>query len=295
MIMMKRMASVLLLGVSTMVNAEITQLNLISKDGTKLNALLSVPNNQEIKAAILVVHGLQSHAEWHRVGMESWSKKGIASIVFDRRGSGKSEGKRGHFNSAADLQEDAEAAFNQLKQAVSTNVPLYVFGNSFGFMVSVPFVKNHASEISGLILSSPATASTKESDYSLKEKVKILLGAPNAKHSVAFSNEFITSNEKGLEYIANDDLVVNMFTSRFLRNALLMRSAANKNFAKLPVKSLVILAKNDRIVDGVKAKINLAKTAVGSSTLVEIDGDHDLTLSGHGNEVNSVLYKFLGL
>lgn len=277
-----------------MVNASTSRLQLISRDGTKLNALLTAPDNkQEIKAAILVVHGLQSSAEWHRSTMEAWAKKGIASIVFDRRGSGASEGERGHFDRASDLQDDTSAAFERLKLAVSSQTPLYVFGNSFGFMVSVPFAQSHASEIKGLMLSVPASASTKESDYTLKEKAKIIVNFPHAKHNVAFGSEFITDNPKGQEFIKNDPYFLSQFTTSFLVNALFMRAKANKIFATLPVPALAIFANQDRIVDTNTAAKNLAKTAVGPTTQVFIDGDHDLVLDEKGDQVAEAVYAWI--
>lgn len=266
-------------------------MKLHSKDGTQINALLVTP--KKIKAAILVIHGLQSHVEWHRSAMEEWAKSDILSLAFDRRGSGLSEGERGHFNSVDELLEDTTAAYEELKRSLPPSTPIYIFGNSFGFFLSVPFTKRFENEIKGLILSAPASTSTKESDYSLKEKAKILISRPHARYKVAFSTDFITTNPKGLEYIRNDPYFLKEFTASFLRSTLLMRTLANYNFKKLNVPALVIFASKDRIVDNKKAMKKLSSTAAASSKIVLIEGDHDLTLSGQGSKVNETILEWI--
>lgn len=291
---MKVLFSIICLMTLSITSAKTVQLKLTSRDGTMLNGILTTPESHvPVRGSVLVIHGLQSHVEWHRSSMEEWAKHGIMSLAFDRRGSGKSEGMRGHFESKDDLQEDADAAFDYLKTVTPQSVPVYVFANSFGFMVSVPFSKRHANELQGLVLLVPASAGTKESDYTLAEKARILTGCPRSKHSVAYPNEFITSSPEGLLFMKNDKLMVNKFTSSFLRNTLIMRAKANYHFPALPLKALVILARKDRIVDLEETRKNLKRTGTGPSGVVILDGEHDLNLSGLGADVNRAVVNWL--
>lgn len=283
-----------LLLLSPLALGKIQKLELTSKDGTKLNAALATPdNNEPIKGAILIVHGLQSHIAWHKEALESWPKKGLVVVAFDRRGSGESEGLRGHFNNPEELQEDTEAAYRLLKNNISKDTPKFLFGNSFGFTVSTPFAYKHQRELSGLILSSPATGSAKESDYSSLEKLKIFVSLPKKYHNLAFGNEAICSTTEALLWMKNDKLMQNEFTTSFLRNTLFMRAKANKTFSKLEIPTLVFLSKKDRIIDNENALKSLDSTLHGKSEIHMIDGEHDLTLSKKGSEVTDVMEKWI--
>lgn len=282
-----------LLLVSPISMAKIQKMSLISKDGTKINAVLATPDNTPVKGAVLIVHGLQSHILWHQQALESWPKKGIVVVAFDRRGSGESEGLRGHFNNPEELQEDTMAAYQLLKKHISKETPKFLFGNSFGFTVSTPFAYKHQNELSGLILSSPATGSTKESDYSSLEKVKIFISPAKKYHDLAFGHDAICSSDEALLWMKNDKLMQNKFTTSFLRNTLFMRANANKLFSKLKIPTLVFLSKKDRIIDNENALKNLETTIHGKSEIHMIDGEHDLTLSHKGEEVTEIMEKWI--
>lgn len=279
--------------VSPISMAKIQKMSLISKDGTKINAVLATPDNTPVRGAVLIVHGLQSHILWHQQALESWPKKGIVVVAFDRRGSGESEGLRGHFNNPEELQEDTMAAYQLLKKHISKETPKFLFGNSFGFTVSTPFAYKHQNELSGLILSSPATGSTKESDYSSLEKVKIFISPAKKYHDLAFGHDAICSSDEALLWMKNDKLMQNKFTTSFLRNTLFMRANANKLFSKLKIPTLVFLSKKDRIIDNENALKNLETTIHGKSEIHMIDGEHDLTLSHKGEEVTEIMEKWI--
>lgn len=280
------------LSISALAQAKLSRHDVISFDQTKLSVVLAHPK-QEIKAALLIVHGLQSHSGWHEKNMKILSEKGILSIAFDRRGSGLSQGKRGHFDSSEELQKDLKVVFDFLAKQISTETPIYILGNSFGFLPATIFAHNNTNKLAGIILLTPASATTSESDYNLSEKFKILISPGHTKHHISYSNDFITTNEAGLEIIKNDSLFLNHFTSSFLRNTLLMRIKANRLYPSLELNSLVILAKHDRIIDNSKTQANLSNTEMGSAEIIYIDGDHDLGLSGASAEVTEAIISFI--
>ena len=111
---------------------------------------------------ILVTHGIAEHSDCYQQFAEDLGEKGWSVFVWDLRGHGRSEGKRGYVNHFHDLSDDLDAAIKFLKaQEYSKNKPLVLFGHSLGGLITLKSYINHApSGISSLALSSPSLGLT---------------------------------------------------------------------------------------------------------------------------------------
>jgi hypothetical protein len=112
-----------------------TSRHVIPSGKKKLDAVLVRPDSTEARASVLICHGIGETVEhWHAV-QQLLGANGVASLVFDYSGYGRSRG----FFSAARAERDAVAAFHFLKQ-MTAPLPVAVLGLSLGTGIAVRLV-----------------------------------------------------------------------------------------------------------------------------------------------------------
>ncbi len=116
---------------------------------------LYVPK-KEVKAAMVIVHGMQEHQLRYTEFAQDLNEKGIAVFTFDLPGHGRSVapgellgyfGKHGWDN----LVESARAAVAEMRRKYP-DVPLWIFGHSMGSMIVRCLLQEHDQEVDGVIL-----------------------------------------------------------------------------------------------------------------------------------------------
>src|SRR2546430_1629099 len=83
------------------------------------------------KAALILVHGLQSHAQWFAECAETLFARGFAVYALDRRGSGSSPGVRGDIGLYTEWFEEV-ASVIRLARTEFPGVPAHLVGHCFG-------------------------------------------------------------------------------------------------------------------------------------------------------------------
>ena len=126
---------------------------ILSSDGLKLYYINS--NVDDPSAVVCILHGHGEHiGRYHHV-MEHLKAQNIASVGFDFRGHGRSEGKRGHMPSMDQVLSDVEESLKFVRLNY-LDVPMILFGHSFGGCVVLNYVlKKPIIELAGFIVSSP--------------------------------------------------------------------------------------------------------------------------------------------
>jgi acylglycerol lipase len=70
-------------------------------DGVELAYRVFPADDGEPRGTIVYLHGIQSHGAWYVETAAELARRGYSVYLTDRRGSGLSEGPRGHFPSRA--------------------------------------------------------------------------------------------------------------------------------------------------------------------------------------------------
>ena len=110
-----------------------------------------------IKAVMLIVHGMAEHRKRYDEFATSLSEHGIGVLTYDQRGHGESVkdstelGFFGSENGWLNLVEDAADFLKQLKKEY--RVPVILFGHSMGSMVARCVLKRYETLIDAVILS----------------------------------------------------------------------------------------------------------------------------------------------
>jgi pimeloyl-ACP methyl ester carboxylesterase len=104
-----------------------TSRHILQSGKNSLDAVLVQPRSGNAQASVLICHGIGETVElWHRV-QQLLAENGVASLVFDYAGYGRSSG----FFSAGQAEQDAVAAFDFLERQTAP-FPVAVLGLSLG-------------------------------------------------------------------------------------------------------------------------------------------------------------------
>jgi len=98
----------------------------------RIDAVFLTPGAKEVKANLLLCHGIGETVEHWFVAQQLLAASGVASLVFNYSGFGRSTGR---FN-ARQAEQDAIAAFHQLRE-LATPLPISVLGLSLGSGIAV--------------------------------------------------------------------------------------------------------------------------------------------------------------
>lgn len=108
------------------------------------------------RALIFMVHGLGDHIGRYNEFVSHLSCKGYACALYDQRGHGRSEGRRGHFASFDQLISDLGFFIAFSRESLGLNVPMYLMGGSLGGLVCLNYLLTARERFSGILVASAA-------------------------------------------------------------------------------------------------------------------------------------------
>jgi alpha-beta hydrolase superfamily lysophospholipase len=230
------------------------------------------------KASIVFIHGLKSHSGWFLEACEEMAKRSIKVYSFDRRGSGRSTERRGHIADFRDWLKDIRAMTQLARQENEGKSP-HLLGHCFGAKLALAFALSYPQEAKSLTLIAPPQFALK-ADITPFEKLKVLgtmLTGMEWEVEVPAKDEMFTKNPEKNLFIKADDLRLQNMTTTLCRETFKIDRWINKNLSQLTLPILVLLAKEDEIVDTNKIQRVLFKRLNGNQKAMETyDCYHDL-------------------
>ena len=227
----------------------------------------------EIKATLLVVHGMSEHSGRYADFAQFLADKGIAVATYDQLGHGKtvkSASELGFFGEEHPVQsllKDVIVMADSLK-AKHPEVPHFIMGHSMGSFMVRTVMKHHSQDFAGAILMGSADADplTKVMLPINKLLAKVAPKRPNTVFAKAMNKIFnnkldnrisssdfawLSENQASIDAYEADPLAGFNFTNNgYMTLFNLMESALNKNWANTIAKDfpmLFISGKNDPI------------------------------------------------
>lgn len=126
----------------------------LSKEGQTLFYQCWQPTT-EIKAVVLLVHGLAEHSGRYQAFAEFLIDKGYAIAALDLIGHGQSDGGRTCIKTFTD-HRDTVLQFRQLLAKKFSSEKFFILGHSMGGLVATSVLLDYQTEFSGCILSAAA-------------------------------------------------------------------------------------------------------------------------------------------
>ncbi|MBL7067548.1 MAG: alpha/beta hydrolase [Candidatus Marinimicrobia bacterium] len=106
----------------------------------------------DVKAVVLLVHGLGEHSSRYAHVAEFLTSKNIGIETFDLRGHGKSDGARAFVRSFDEYLQDVEIFYSRVLGR-HPDLPLFIYGHSMGATISALYVITRNPDINGVLLS----------------------------------------------------------------------------------------------------------------------------------------------
>ncbi len=253
-----------------MSNAE----QITSSDNTHyLHHTFFEPKNGDVKATLLIVHGMAEHSGRYADFAQFLADNGIAVATYDQLGHGqtiKDSAEMGFFGNEHPVQsllKDVIIMANSLKHRYP-KVPHFIMGHSMGSFIVRTVLKHHAQDFTGAILMGTAdanplvkvllplnsilakTAPKKPNTMFADIMNKILNSKLN--HRISSSQfAWLTEDPAAIEAYEADPLMGFDFTNNgFLALFTLMQSGLHKNWATTIAKDfpmLFVSGENDPI------------------------------------------------
>lgn len=112
------------------------------------------PDDHCPKAVIALIHGLGDHSGRFIHVADFFTRRSLAVVTFDLPGHGKSEGKRGHFESYAAVMQDILSLL-QYTTNKYPGQPVFLYGHSLGGALVLYFGYTQIADLRGLVVTSP--------------------------------------------------------------------------------------------------------------------------------------------
>jgi len=109
----------------------------------------------DVKAVVLIVHGLGEHIGRYAHVAELLVAHGYAVYGIDHLGHGKSTGLRGHVANIQGLVDDLKTYFDTIR-AAQVDKPIFIYGHSMGALIGLAFVLRFQGDVAGFVSSGTA-------------------------------------------------------------------------------------------------------------------------------------------
>jgi len=120
-------------------------------DGTRLFVRSSEPA-AHVRGTILVTHGMGEHAGRYDHVIQRLNVAGLRVVIWDLRGHGRSEGRRGDIPRYEVLVDDLREIWSLARPGPA---PIFLYGHSLGGQITLNFAVRHHPDAAGLIITSP--------------------------------------------------------------------------------------------------------------------------------------------
>ncbi len=236
-------------------------------------------------ATVVLVHGLQSHAQWFAEAADGLVDRGLSVYALERRGSGSSPARSGDIDRYRTWFAEVERLVDFARRE-HPGVPVHLVGHCFGANVALGAALERPGSVASLIMLTPGLHITP--DYTPAEKLSIAaagLVARQRRFRVPQDDQLFTRDPDVLAWIRADSLGSKAVSARCLLEIRRMVSSLRRRLDELVVPLLVVEAAGDRIADN-EANAALLDRRLGSSwRRVTFDAEHFLLAEPCRNEV----------
>ncbi|CAN5917933.1 hypothetical protein BH11MYX2_BH11MYX2_11560 [soil metagenome] len=256
----------------------------LQRDGLALALHAWVPDLPQ--TTVFYVHGTQSHAGWLFETGPALSALGCAVYALDRRGSGESEGPRGHCESYTDWCEDYLAAMHHVR-ALHPDLPMVLDGQSFGGAIAAAIAADPRACHDAVLLVTPLIAQRVGLDLwkDVADDVPVRLPAPD---------EWFTHEPRYLEFMRADAKMTRSGMRKFQQ----ARVALGEHYGSLDAPlagrpAVLVLSRVDPMIAPTAARDVFDKLTGGAGIVIELPGtDHYLDFTSSREQLWRLVGSF---
>ena len=198
---------------------------------------------------VIFLHGIASHGGWFGETATDLREHGVAVYAPDRRGSGRSGGRRGHLDRYVQALDDLTQVV-RLVHGGHPGTPVFLAGSSWSAKLAIVYAAAELVPLSGLLLLGPGLLP--RVGLSAARRLAVGVGqlvTPRARVAIPLTPELYTTTPRYLEFIRADPLRLLTATTRFFwETARLDRRRVDAS-AGLRLPLLVLQGDDDLMMD----------------------------------------------
>lgn len=241
-------------------------------DGRKLSYRCWIPKIDNLKAVLVVAHGLAEHCGRYLNVVNYFVPRGYAVYGFDYQGHGRSGGKRSYIKRFSCYTRDM-VAFLELVSSKHPGARLFLVGHSMGAPVAIESAIQNQEKLAGLILSGASLKYSLKGSDTLKMVVKILSALMPRMGVTVLDSSSLSTDEAVVKAYDSDPLVYRGKISARLAWEIVQageRIALRASEIKLPV--LILQGAADRMCYPEGSKAFYEQVGSADKTLKLYDG-----------------------
>jgi len=222
---------------------------------------------ENVKAVLLVVHGLGEHSGRYMNVVDHFVPLGYAVYGLDHVGHGKSEGLREYVECFDDFT-DTLTIFYKMVTEWQADKPIFLLGHSMGGTISSYYLLDHQADFTGAVISAPAVKVGDSISQVTITLGKVLSRIAPKMGLLALDVNGISRDPEVVEAYVNDPLVFHGKTPARLAAELLsamVRITSEAGKITLPI--IIVQGAEDILVD-----------PSGAQMLYDMAGSEDKTL-----------------
>ena len=226
----------------------------------------------DIKAALLVVHGLGEHSGRYMNVVNHFVPLGYAIYGLDHIGHGKSGGLREFVDRFQDFTETLTIFYNLVVEQ-QPDAPIFILGHSMGGLITSYYLLDHPSDFKGAIISGPLVEVGEDVSQFTILLGKILSVIAPKMGIIELDVDAISRDPDVVQAYVNDPLVFHGKTPARLGAEIISaitRVTEEANKIRLPV--LIVHGSEDRLAAPSGSQMLFDKAASEDKTLKIYDG-----------------------
>jgi acylglycerol lipase len=203
----------------------------------------------EVKAVLLVVHGLGEHCGRYMNIVNHFVPLGYAVYGLDHIGHGKSEGKREMVARFEDFSDTLTIYYNMVK-GWQPGQPIFLLGHSLGGLIATCYLLDHQADFKGAVISAPAIKIGESITSTTITLGKLLSKLAPGMGLLALDASQICRDPQVVSAYVNDPLVFHAKTpARLAAEMLKGMVRVDAQVAKITLPFIVVQGSEDKLVD----------------------------------------------
>ena len=244
----------------------------------------------EIKAIVLIVHGLGEHSSRYTNVTNYFVPRGFAVYGFDNVGHGKSDNGREEIDRFEDLTAPVTTITRMIREW-HPDLPIFIYGHSMGALITSFHLLDHQADFNGAIISAPLVTIPSHVTPMTVILGKVMSVIAPKMGVVELDPSSISHDKSVVEAYINDPLVFQKKApARISAEMLRAMIRVTAEVQKISLPLFILQGSDDFLVDPNGAQLLYKKASSVDKTLKVYDG---LYHEVHNEPEREVMFKDL--